>query len=213
MSYSSYKIITPPTTEPITLSDAKDYLRIIFTDEDALITSLITRARAEAERITHRAFATQQVQLVYTIERPEGGELSGPSDGRINWYHYDEQLGANPFGSAMYYFDLSLPPIQSSQPITVETKATVFDNWQTFTGVTYLDDNAEPARMYFQVPPTANVWRFTYTCGYDGVTYLLPPELQECLFELVSHFYENRDGTPIPQGIINKLLARRVDWI
>lgn len=220
---TSYKVITPPTRaqEPITVSDAKAWLRVDWTDDDTLIASLISRARAWAESVTHRALATQTIQQVETIERPEGGELSGPINKGPNWYQYQEQLGANPFGAAQYYFDLSMPPVQASQPVTLETKVVAFQPWQTFPQVTnpdgstntYIDDNREPARLYVMSPITANFWRLTYTAGYDGVTYVLPPDLQEPLMEAIAFFYEHRMAETPPDVLMKRLLAHRVDWL
>jgi uncharacterized phiE125 gp8 family phage protein len=55
----SLQLISPPSTEPVTLSEAKAHLKVDTTDDDALITRLITAARARAEWHTGRAFLTQ----------------------------------------------------------------------------------------------------------------------------------------------------------
>jgi uncharacterized phiE125 gp8 family phage protein len=53
------ELVTPPALEPVTLADAKAYLKIDTPDEDALISTLITAARARAEWHTGRAFVAQ----------------------------------------------------------------------------------------------------------------------------------------------------------
>jgi hypothetical protein len=216
---TSQKIIVPATTEPISLADAKAYLRVDFNDEDTVIQQLITRARAYAEMVTHRALATQSIRVQFMIERPAGGELSGPTNGGPNWYQYQEQLGANPFGAAQFYFDLPSPPIDLTQPVTVQTKITAFDTWTTFPQIsnnglpaTWIDDTTEPARMYFQNPQTANFWKFEYTCGYNA-SYPCPHGILQPIYELIAFFYENREAVEVPQAVTNKLLMRRVDWI
>lgn len=218
---TSYKVITPPALEPITATDAKAFLRIDWSDDDVLVGALISRARVWAESVTHRALATQTIQQVETIERPEGGELSGPINKGPSWYQYQEQLGANPFGAAQFYFDLSMPPVQASQPLTLETKVIAFNPWTVFPQVTnpdgstntYIDDNREPARLYVMSPITANFWRLTYTAGYDNVTYTLPPDIKAILMETVAFFYENRMAEMPPDVLMKRLLAHRVDWL
>src|SRR6266550_1544456 len=207
---SSFKVMVPPAIEPILLQDVKSYLRVDFSDDDAMITGLITRARSLAETVTHRAMATQTIQELFTIERPLGGSLSGTIERSPNWYQYQEQLGANPFGAAQFYFDLSMPPVQAVS--LVETKVIAFDDWLPFTGVTWLDDTTEPARMYFQSPITANFWRFTYTCGYS-FTYPVPYDIQQGILEAVAYWYQYREAQDLPQALINKLLAQKVDWV
>lgn len=218
---TSFRVTVPPTTEPITLTEMKAHLRVNFTDEDALIQNLITRARAWAETVTHRALAVQTIQQIETIERPEGGELSGPINHGPSWYAYQQQIGANPFGAAQFYFDLVMPPVQASQPFTLETKVVAFDPWTVFPQVTnldgstntYIDDNKEPGRIYVESPITANFWRLTFTAGYDTTAYFMPPELKQTILEAAAFFYENREAADPPQGLLNKLLARRVDWL
>lgn len=51
--------IAEPVEEPLTIDEAKLHLRVDGTDEDAHIMNLITAAREEAERVTHRSFITQ----------------------------------------------------------------------------------------------------------------------------------------------------------
>ena len=56
----SLQLNTPPATEPVTLAQAKAWLRVESgNDEDDLIAALIPAARARAEWHTGRAFVTQ----------------------------------------------------------------------------------------------------------------------------------------------------------
>ena len=207
---SAYIVLTPPSSEPINLQDVKNYLRVDFTDDDTVIQELITRARAYAEMVTGRALVTQTIREEFTLEPLRGGWLSGEIDPAPNWYQYQEQLGANPFGPAMYYFDLSVSPVQSIS--TVQTRTTIFDSFSTYTGVYTLDNTREPARLYFQSPPTANQWRFEYSAGYSS-TYPVPPDLLQPMYEAVAYWYEFREAQDLPQAITDKLLSRRARWV
>lgn len=222
-----FVILTPPSVEPVTLADVKDWLNIDFSSKDTLITNLIKRARRRCETVTGRAFASQQIQCTFPITRPQGGELSGPVDHGPSWYQYAEQIGANPFGSSMFYFDIPMAPVDPTQTCTVETKITAFMTWNSFfaglppttTPTTcWVDTNQEPARFYFLVPITANFWRFTYWTGYSVNTFPLPEDLAEPLYELISYWYDYRDGGGDKnrlEQIESKLLSKRLSsaWI
>lgn len=57
------RVTTPPAAEPVTLAEAKAWLKVDDEDSDALLTALITSARAAAEDFTGRAFISQAVAL------------------------------------------------------------------------------------------------------------------------------------------------------
>lgn len=57
------KLITPPITEPISLEEAKEYLKVETEDEDILLLSLIKAARKFIEKYTKRAFIRQVWQV------------------------------------------------------------------------------------------------------------------------------------------------------
>lgn len=72
------QLITAPTVEPVSLSDAKAYLAIDSADHDALLALLIPGARSWAESYTNRALLSQRWRLtldefpVATADNPRG---------------------------------------------------------------------------------------------------------------------------------------------
>lgn len=62
--------ITAPSVEPITLADAKLFMRVDDTYQDDVITLLIVAAREYAERYTGRAFVTQTRELTLPCFKP-----------------------------------------------------------------------------------------------------------------------------------------------
>jgi uncharacterized phiE125 gp8 family phage protein len=57
-------LITPPAAEPLTLAEAKAWLRVEHDDDDAVIAPLIAGARSLVERETSRALITQTWRVV-----------------------------------------------------------------------------------------------------------------------------------------------------
>lgn len=64
-------LVTAPATEPVSLQEAKDHLRISGTSEDTLITSLIKSARIQVENYLNRALITQTWDVFYPCFKNE----------------------------------------------------------------------------------------------------------------------------------------------
>ena len=58
------RLITGPAAEPVTLTEAKEHLRVDHSADDALISGMIAAARTYCEHFTARAFVTQTWELV-----------------------------------------------------------------------------------------------------------------------------------------------------
>ena len=70
-------IKTPPASEPVSLAEAKSFLRITDGDDDALISSLVTAIRQKAEFWTRRSFITQTWTL-WLDSVPKGFNITVP---------------------------------------------------------------------------------------------------------------------------------------
>lgn len=73
----STRVIDGPDTEPITLVQAKAHLRVTASDEDTLITSLITVVREMAEDYCQRSFALKTYRVTLD-EFPDEIKLEFP---------------------------------------------------------------------------------------------------------------------------------------
>lgn len=63
------RLVTPPEVEPVTVEEAKQYLRIDTNEEDGMLESLIKAAREVLEQYTLRAFLRQTWELV--LDQPD----------------------------------------------------------------------------------------------------------------------------------------------
>ena len=87
------KLITAPATEPVTLTQAKLQCRVDGTDEDALLTLLITAARRAAEIRTGRALVTQTWELALDAFPVSAIELPMPPVQSITSIKYLDAAG------------------------------------------------------------------------------------------------------------------------
>lgn len=72
-------LLTPPAIEPVTLVDAKRFLRVDHDDDDAVISALISAARAHIEAQTRRAMITQTWRIVHDAWASDGRMKAGPA--------------------------------------------------------------------------------------------------------------------------------------
>lgn len=67
-------LVTAPAAEPLSLADAKAFVRVEHGDDDAIIASLIAAARNHIEALTRCVLITQTWRLV--LDRwPDGGRI------------------------------------------------------------------------------------------------------------------------------------------
>ena len=196
-----YRVITPPTVEPITLDEARQHLRIepfgspLEHPDDTYVQALIKVAREFCEQYLERSLATQTIELV----------------------------------TDSFYAPIYLPnsPIQSVDSITyIDENGTV----QTLaTSVYELDSYEAKVRLkYGQQYPVSRVQEdavtVTYTAGYTNGTspdtYPLPASIKGAMLLIVGNFYENRQQdvlgstrisfNSLPLGVYNLLQPYRL---
>lgn len=195
-----WQVTVPVAVEPLSLLELRStttgsYLRVDFTDDDLVLSSLITQCRADAERMTGKAFAPQTIQAMFTMPQLSGNNLAGAKllyD--QDFYNYNESLGANPYSPAPFILPLPMPPLVAVS--LFEYRITAFAAWQTWPALVgstpnYVVDTLPiPGVVYLQYPPPAYQYRLTYTAGYTT----LPPELKLALLQYIAWKYENRLG-------------------
>jgi hypothetical protein len=153
--------IIEPASEPVSLADAKQFLRLDsgFTDDDSLITSLIQAARRWAEVYTRRRFIYQTVRL-------EMDFFPGYIDGRVvgGASHYAAVFasGANAVLAGLRYaIQLPYPPVHRIAAFTyTDQNGQSTDVIPQTQYVADLDSN--PARL---MPPFGQFWPVAQVIG------------------------------------------------
>lgn len=164
----SLKLITPPTTEPITLQEAKNHLRVDVTDDDILIQSLITAAREYCEAFQNRAYITQTwemtldffPQMPLKIPKP-------PLQSVISIKYTDQDNIETVFAPINYVVDTDSEP-----------------------GRIALTPGASWPNVVLK--PISGV-KIRFTAGYGDAT-KVPMMVKQAMLLLIGHWYENREA-------------------
>lgn len=162
------RVVDEPETEPVTLEEAKLFLRVDIDDDDDLITSLITVARCYAEEFTRRAFVTQT--LAFDLDE-------WPSDDIIR---------------------LPRLPVESVDSITYldeDGDGFEFEDFVSdiYEGVVTLEaDGSWPTETLYPLAPIT----VEFTAGY-GEAAAVPEGLKTAIKIIVAQFYENREPVAV----------------
>lgn len=200
------ELIVAPSTEPLTLTEAKSYLRVETTADDAVITSLITAARQWAEQFTGRVFITQTWRLW----------LDQWPCGNTQWWDGMREAAVSALASKN---DVALPKagVQSVSSITLFADDDSSSLWPSNNY--YVDTASQPARivprnsaLWPQPTRSANGIRIDYVAGY-GSAAAVPETIKTALKQLIAFWYEHRGDNstlPPPAAVCALLLPYRL---
>jgi len=179
-----YKITTAPTTEPVTLTEAKAHLRVDFTDDDTLIESLIGAATAAAEEFTNRALMAQTITHV----------LPGFPCG---------DMFRNPF-AAIRLFKSPFASLTSITYYDADDAAQTLDVSGNDADVIVVS-TAEPATISPWITNMADGWPATnpdrpnavtivYAAGYANAA-AVPKPIKQAMLLMIGAWYERREDS------------------
>lgn len=106
--HGNITVRTGPTAEPISLAEAKAHCRVDGSDEDALLTALISAARAHAEGVTNRLMMTQAMRA--TFERFGEMKLKAPLRKVASITYMDESAVAQTLSASSYVVEYDEVP-------------------------------------------------------------------------------------------------------
>ena len=172
------KVITEPTTEPVSLQECKDHLRIVHDDEDTLIEAYAKAARRYVEQVLcWRALITQELELVLDNFQSQF-KLPRPPLQEITSIKYTDKDGTEHTVDAdNYIVDTDSEP---GRIVPAYGKS-----WPT--------DTLEPI----------NAVRIRYKAGYGDNAEDVPQELRQAILILTAHFYEMREPVVVGQTVAN----------
>lgn len=187
-------MITAPAVEPISLAEAKAQCKVETDADDALISGMISAARAQAEHKLNRPLITQTWERVLDAF-PEGAILLG--------------LGPVQSIASVKYYDLAGVQ-QTLDPATYSLDSDSNDR------AGYVLPSAS-ASTWPDTLDAANALRVRFACGYGASGAAVPPDIIAWIKARVATLYKHRDETvvstivvQVPSGPLDSLLDQHI---
>lgn len=167
-----------PELEPVSLTDAKTFLRVDGTEEDALIKALITTARNDVEQYLTKSLLTQTRTLtIVDTDSMSEFELVRPVQSVASVATIDEEAVSTTILSSTYVVNTALGRITFKagvEPVAAEGGEQI---------------------------------KIVYLSGYGDTGSDVPGPIKSAILHTVSHLYENREtDEPLPR-IARSLLS------
>ncbi|QYO77945.1 head-tail connector protein [Devosia salina] len=178
-------LLAGPAEEPVSLAEAKAFLKVDDSAEDGLITTLIGAARLHVEGVTGKALLAQSWRVVLD-DWPEGGTVRLPVSPLISVTAInavDDNGGSHDIALAQFLSEpdrLVVPRVVVGMPLLQERQGLEID----------------------------------YVAGFGTEPADVPADLRQALLGLVAHWFEHRDavvvagsGAIVPSGF-DRAVAR-----
>ncbi len=189
------QLLTVPTIEPITTTEAKAFLRVDDSDEDSLIDALIKSARKYTENFIDKALITQTwVMWMDGFPRTRNRGSAEPW-----WDGVREGAISSLHNKVLREIFIPKAPLQSiTSVITIDPE----DAETTFSAVNYIVDIYSPrGRIVLRdggVWPSdlreANAVKITFITGYGDAASAIPDDIITAMKQLIAHWFEHREA-------------------
>ncbi len=184
MLLKSPRVVTPPASEPVSLSEAKGHVRVEITDDDAYIGDLLVAAREWGENYQGRSWISRTLALTLDeFPTPPFRLPMGPVQS-VESVKYTGSDGVEAtVDPALYYLD-------DAGRLCLAYGA----SWPSVT-----------LRPYGGVA-------VTYVAGYGADAESVPRRFKQAVLLLVGHWYEHREEV-VTGTIVSRVPVAAVDLL
>lgn len=179
------ELVTGPTTEPVTIHQAKKHLEIATSDtfHDDHIYRLIRSSREQFEHDTDQILVKQRLKIVLPMPQ-EFRFPQRPVSAIVSVSYYDTANVSQTLSSSVYQLDTARHAFRLAYN---QSWPDAIDRWDAFT--------------------------VTYTAGSHDDSTTVPAIAQQAILLLVGHYFENRDMIGSQNGTLHayeSLVARYI---
>ena len=177
------KIYSQPATEPVTLAEVKEHLRIDGNDYDSMLTSLIASCRSWCEQYQNRAYITQTWETYFDSWHFPMRPARPPLQSVTSIKYTDSSNTQFTWASTEYNVDAVTDPARISLGAN-----------KTVPNVVLAPQNAIVIR---------------YVTGY-GTESDVPASVKLAIKIMIGHRFENPENESVPDAVRFLLMADRV---
>lgn len=186
--YASLRIATEPASEPVTVEEVRERLRLDTVDQDSMLDSLVIAARQAVEARIHRSLITRTLRLTLDAWPTTQYSLVA-TDGY-----------AGHIRAARTTILLPMPPAIAVSGIVYVDENGANQDW---AAANYrVDVFSEPARItcasgcsYPGILSITNAITITYTAGYGSDASSVPSAIRESIIMLACDLYEHPEAS------------------
>ena len=180
----TYQVITPASTYPVSLTEAKSHLKVDTTADDTYITSIIKAATQLSEEYTNRFF----IDTVIDQTCSDFAQLQTLFKSKVNAVahvkYYDSDNSLQTLSATIYDTQLQYEPSQ----------------------IQLADDKSFP-----EITKRNDAVVARYTVGYGSAASDVPEIIKQAILLTIGNFYQNRNSVVI--GRIATELPMNVKWL
>lgn len=162
----THMVTSPPAVEPVSVAELRAQVRLVHTQEDALLEHYIKAARQHVEGLTRRALITQTLRVI----------LDGWPAGRA------VRLPVGPVQDVLSVSLLDAEGVPQALPSSV---------WRFYRGSEPGSLRVAPGA---DLSAPVNGIEIEFTAGYGADGTSVPEPLRQAILLLAAHWYENREG-------------------
>jgi len=179
----TYQVITPASTYPVSLTEAKSHLKVDTTADDTYITSIIKAATQLSEEYTNRFFIDTVIEQTCSDFAQLQTLFKSKVSAVAHVKYYDSDNSLQTLSSTIYDTQLQYEPSQ----------------------IQLADDKSFP-----EITKRNDAVVARYTVGY-GTASDVPEIIKQAILLTIGNFYQNRNSVVI--GRIATELPMNVKWL
>jgi len=180
----TYQVITPASTYPVSLTEAKSHLKVDTSADDTYITSIIKAATQLSEEYTNRFFIDTVIEQTCSDFAQLQTLFKSKVSAVAHVKYYDSDNSLQTLSATIYDTQLQYEPSQ----------------------IQLADDKSFP-----EITKRNDAVVARYTVGYGSAASDVPEIIKQAILLTIGNFYQNRNSVVI--GRIATELPMNVKWL